>query len=237
MRACVSIVAILFLFAGMVCAQAQKQIATLSSGTATITDFKGEVHIQPAGGASTSPQKGYVLGAESVIETAKGSVVLTLEDGSQVLVRAHSRVTLKNPDAGGSFLEQWLGKILVKAQKRLQGTPSFRMGTPSAVISVRGTQFEVAVDKRHKTSVSVFEGQVEVRGVRGGAGVLLAPGFATSVIENESPEPPHELPMGAAHGGGTTTRYQRDDDWPGGRPRTGDGTSQPPVIPEDTPDE
>lgn len=226
-----SIAALLFVITALVCAHAQTQPATLSS-PATVTDFKGEVRIQVPGSSLVAPRKGLLLPPESVIETGKGSAVLTLQDGSQALVRAHTRLTVREPANGNSFLDQWLGKILLKVQKRFGGSPSFRMGTPSAVISVRGTQFEVAVSGQHKTTVSVFEGQVEVRGLLGGAPVLLGPGFGTSVMENEAPERPHELPNGGAHSsGGSTTRYQRDDDWPTGHPRTPSSPDQP--TPED----
>jgi hypothetical protein len=137
---------------------------------------------------------------DSTIETAKGSAVLNLEDGSQVLIKSNSRVVLKSPEAtNGFYLQQWLGKIIVKAQKRLGNTPSFRMGTPTAVISVRGTRFEVEVKNKSRTNVSVYEGLVEVRGVSGQP-VLLGPGFSTSVQENYPPEPPAkaELPEGGA---------------------------------------
>ena len=54
------------------------------------------------------------------------------------------------------------GKILAQVQKRFGNAPSFRMGTPTAVITVRGTRFEVEVNKKNKTVVDVYEGVVAV---------------------------------------------------------------------------
>lgn len=174
--------------------------STLPVGFATVAELKGKVSLRSPQGELIPPKQGLTLTPESTIETAKGSAVLNLEDGSQVLIKPNSRIVLKSPETStGFYLRQWLGRIIVKAQKRLGNTPSFQMGTPTAVISVRGTRFEVEVKDKSRTSVSVYEGLVEVRGVKGQP-VLLGPGFSTSVQENNPPEPPAKfgLPEGGA---------------------------------------
>ena len=164
----------------------------LPVGSATIADLKGEVEVHSQQGDVISPQRGAVLGMESKIDTAKGSVLLNLQDGSQVLVKSNSHVVLKAPNQGkGYWLELLMGKISAKVQKRLGNTPSFRMGTPTAVITVRGTRFSVDVDKKQRTSVEVFEGLVEVAGFFHGAPVMVRPGFSTGVEHDRDPEPPH----------------------------------------------
>ena len=132
------------------------------------------------------------------VETVKGSVLLELQDGSQVLIKAHSKVVLKSPNEGkGFFLELLLGRTLVKVQKRVNETPSFRMGTPSAVITVRGTRFEVEVNRKQKTYVDVFEGIVEVEGlVPGARHVLIQPGFFSGVNPDRAPEEPRDSSPG-----------------------------------------
>src|SRR5215468_12310543 len=126
----------------------------LPVGSATIADLKGDVQIHSPQGESMNAQRGTSLAAESKIDTAKGSVLLNLEDGSQVLVKSNSHVVLKAPTQDkGFWLELLLGKINAQIQKRLGNEPSFRMGTPTAVITVRGTKFSVDVNKKQKTSV------------------------------------------------------------------------------------
>jgi hypothetical protein len=67
------------------------------------------------------------------------------------------------------------------------------MGTPTAVITVRGTRFQVEVDKKQRTRVEVYEGMVEVTGMGAGMGaVMLRPGFLTNVEANREPERPRE---------------------------------------------
>jgi len=185
-----------FLFVSFACAQVpQAHRASLPVGSATIEDVKGDVVIHAPQGGVVSSQRGQTLSAETSIETHKGSLLLVLQDGSQVLVEPNSSVVLKVPDqSGGKYLQQLFGKVMAKIQKRLGVTPSFRMGTPSAVISVRGTQFEVTVSKGGKTTVDVFEGLVQVQSVGSvAAAVMLKPGFQTQVLPSSSPDTPTEI--------------------------------------------
>ncbi len=170
------------------------QPTALPTGSATVSDLKGEVEVHSPQGDAVAAQRGTVLAAESKIDTAKGSVLLNLEDGSQVLVKSNSHVVLKAPNQGkGYWFELLLGKISAKVQKRLGNAPSFRMGTPTAVITVRGTRFAVDVDKKERTHVEVYEGLVEVSGFLHGAPVMVRPGFSTGVEHNHDPEVPHGM--------------------------------------------
>lgn len=166
----------------------------LPVGSATIAEFKGEVQVHSPQGDAVTAQRGTSLPAESKIDTGKGSMLLDLQDGSQVLVKPNSHVLLKAPNQQkGYWLELLLGKINAKVQKRLGNTPSFRMGTPTAVITVRGTRFSVDVDKKSRTHVEVYEGLVEVAGFFHGAPVMVRPGYSTGVEENRDPEQPRGM--------------------------------------------
>ena len=168
---------------------------TLISGSAVVADLKGDITIHSPEGASIQPQRGTVLPAGSSIETGKGSILLGLADGSQVLVKSHTRLQLKAPEtSGGNFLQLLLGNIVAKVQKRLGMEPSFRMGTPTAVITVRGTRFLVEVDKKQKTYVDVYEGLVEVTSLSApGSPVMVRPGFTTRVGEQGVPDNPKSM--------------------------------------------
>lgn len=174
---------------------APPQQTVLPFGSAIVSEVKGTVVFSSPQGTPVIAQRGAILTAESRIETAKGSVLLELQDGAQVLVRSHSSVVLRAPNEGKGFsLELFIGEILAKVQKRLGSAPSFRMGTPSAVITVRGTRFSVEVNKKHRTYVDVFEGLVEIEGLtQGSPHILIRPGFSTRVEQNRSPEEPREM--------------------------------------------
>lgn len=169
--------------------------ATVAIGSATIAEVKGQVSLVLPDGSGPAAQRGQVLPPGTRVETQKGSALLNLQDGSQLLLKSHARVVLKSPnDDKGFFLELLLGKIVVKVQKRLSNEPPFRMGTPTAVITVRGTRFEVEVTKKNKTLVYVYEGVVEVNGFGPQSRpVLIRPGFATQVGLNREPDEPRRL--------------------------------------------
>jgi hypothetical protein len=171
------------------------QPTSLPVGSATVTEVKGEVVLRGPQGEALAAQRGLVLAAETSIETQKGNLLLELQDGSQVLVKPHSRVVLKAPNQDkGFYFELLIGKVVNKIQKRLGNTPSFRMGTPTAVVTVRGTRFEVEVTKKLRTYVVVYEGVVEVTGLFGNAPpVLVRPGFITNVDRDREPSQPHEI--------------------------------------------
>jgi hypothetical protein len=194
-RAAVMTMIVLQLAAGQIEAPQQ---TVLRIGSAVVREVKGQVVFNSPEGTPVSAQPGSILTTGNRIATAKGSVLLDLEDGSQVLIKPHGDVVLKSPNQeSGTLLELLLGKILVRVQKHLGSSPSFRMGTPSAVITVRGTRFSVEVNKKGKTYVEVFEGVVDVAGIaEGSPHVLIAPGFSTGVEPNRSPEEPRETNPG-----------------------------------------
>lgn len=191
-----SVALLVFLLAGLPAAQAPQE-TTLAAGSATLDEIKGEVTVRlPGATAATKPQLAQSLPPETVIEVGKGSALLHLEDGSQVLIKKNSRVVLKSAHEGAArYFELLLGKILAKVQKRMGNTPSFRLGTPTAVITVRGTRFEVSVNDKGKTYVEVYEGLVEVVSIGvTGPPVLLRPGFHTDVVRDHAPERPERAP-------------------------------------------
>src|SRR2546429_5641226 len=77
--------------------------------------------------------------------------------------------------------------------------------SPSAVIAVRGTQFEVEVSQRQETEVHVYEGVVEVTGRHSSTSVLVHAGSSTRVgmdTPPETPRPTAEMRSHAANGEG-----------------------------------
>jgi hypothetical protein len=127
------------------------------------------------------PRQVIITGAESFAEVA-------LPDGSKFEVFANSRVVFRdNPGNWKDLLDVLVGRIKVHVQK-LGGQPNFnRVRTPTAVISVRGTVFDVAVeDEDDTTLISVEEGQVAVEHLkRPGPTKILNPGEWIRVYKNQ----------------------------------------------------
>ena len=109
-----------------------------------------------------------------------------------MLVRPHTKLLLKQPETSGwKYFQLLIGRVRTQIQKRLGGSPAFQIGTPSAVISVRGTKFDVEVDRRGFTQVDVDEGVVELEAVTGrGEAVMITAGFSSRVGMETGPEVP-----------------------------------------------
>src|SRR5258708_14309094 len=165
---------------------------------ATRAHSKAKVSIQLPHQGFSEPARGGMLPPETTINTEDGRLLLRLADGSDILVRAHTKIVLKQPETNAwRYLQVLVGRIHNEIQKHLGGTPPLQIGTPSAVISVRGTKFDVEVDRRGNTEVDVEEGVVELDSLaRSGESVMLTAGFSSRVgMETgpESPRPTHDL--------------------------------------------
>ena len=161
-------------------------------GGATVSDWTGKVLVQPPGSSLAFPTRQQALPPGTLLDTGDGRLLLRLEDESEILVRPHTRLLLTQPGPGGwNYFELLLGRIRTHIMKRTGGAPPFQLGTPSAVIAVRGTRFDVEVNSHKTTEVDVFEGLVEVAGVGiPGASVLVRAGYSTRVGPGGAPETP-----------------------------------------------
>lgn len=122
-----------------------------------------------------------------------GTVMLELVDGSYMVVSENS--TLKIQDFWGTSLRSLVNVMLGKVRfyiQRLGGKPNpYRVTTPTALIAVRGTIFEVSVDEAQNSEVRCFEGRVAVESAGlSDREVILEQGRKTLVRPNEYPLPP-----------------------------------------------
>ena len=101
---------------------------------------------------------------QTIITGPDGFATLEVSDGSSFLVYPDSRVVFrKNAGSLRDLIDIFLGRVKIYIN-RLGGEPNpTRVFTPTAVISVRGTTFDVSVDDREVTTVFVHEGAVAVR--------------------------------------------------------------------------
>jgi hypothetical protein len=186
--------------AGMSAAQEQQTSpapTTAAIAGATIAEWKGDIRLNLPGQLPSNPLRGEQLPPGTILDTGSGRLLLRLSDGSEVIVRAHTRLQVQQPSlTDPSYLQLLLGRIRALINKRTGGAVPFELGTPSAVIAVRGTQFDVEVNARNVTEVDVVDGLVEVYGRNANGGsVLLEPGFSTRVGDSgpEQPEPTNEI--------------------------------------------
>lgn len=134
-------------------------------------------------GESISPKQLVKTGVD-------GYAVFTLADGSEFEVFPNSEVTFRdNPGNFAHLLEVWLGRVRVHIQKLSGGKPNpNRIGTPTAVISVKGTIFHVGVEDGGATTiVMVEEGLVGVsHKILPGREIPVAEGESVTVYRNQA---------------------------------------------------
>src|SRR6266850_3947296 len=179
----------------MALAQEQQPSSTPAAAAiagAPIAEWQGNIRLSLPGQLPSNPLRGEQLPPGTILDTGGGRLLLRLSDGSEVMVRAHTRLQVQQPSlTDPSYFQLLLGRIRALIYKRTGGAVPFELGTPSAVIAVRGTQFDVEVNRRNVTEVDVVDGLVEVYGknINGGS-VLLEPGFSTRVGMDSGPEQP-----------------------------------------------
>lgn len=113
------------------------------------------------------------LYAGDLLETLRDTKsMLTYADGTTMKLKERTLIEVQP-----SSIRVFRGKTWYKFTKR--GT-EFKIETPSLVAGIRGTEFEVAVTSRRKTSVSVLEGAVFTNSKARGRGALVTAGEAIS---------------------------------------------------------
>ena len=162
------------------------QLHAQSHEFATVIELEGQVSVI-RGGQMPLFQKGTpgapaaqmtVNPKEEIVTGPDGHAVFQISDGSTFEVFPNSRATFQGDWTFQDMLQLILGKIRVEIEHRT-GPNHKRISTPTAVISVRGTIFDVAVeDEDGTTYVGVEQGTVIVQH-------RLQPGNPKILNENE----------------------------------------------------
>lgn len=99
---------------------------------------------------------------DTIVTGRNGRLVIGLSDGSQAVIAPKTTVRIDQLSASPRNLFNLIkGKTRIQIEK-LGGRPNpYRVNTPTAVIAVRGTIFDLLVDD-DETEVYLHEGEVEV---------------------------------------------------------------------------
>jgi hypothetical protein len=173
---------------GAVCsAQAPLAIPSISDA-ARVTAITGQVSVLRDSQPWALNLGDDIKLGQVIITGEDGFAVFQVSDGSTFEVYANSQVVFrKTPGNLKDLLDVILGRVRVHIQK-WGGQPNFnRVFTPTAVISVRGTIFDVEVeDDEDTTLVAVEEGLVEVQHARRpGTPRLVGPGEWLRIYRNQ----------------------------------------------------
>jgi hypothetical protein len=159
-----------------------------TNAAATVVRLTGQVSVERDAHDVRALDVGSMIKPQQVIFTGPdGYAEFRVADGSTFEIFPNSRVTFRNhPGSWEDLLEMLLGRVKVHIQK-LNGQPNHnRVNTPTAIISVRGTVFDVQVDEdQNSTLVAVDEGQVQVQHrLLGGQSRVLNPGESLRVYRS-----------------------------------------------------
>jgi hypothetical protein len=212
-------------------AQAQNLVS------AKVLSIEGQVEIRRQSGDQPQIQKiafkiaDELKAGDTIVTGKSGRLALGLSDGSQAVIAPKTTVVIQDLSQSPRTLFNVIrGKTRVHIEK-LGGQPNpYRVNTPTAVIAVRGTIFDVLVDD-DETQVFLHEGQVEVTNLTSpDKSVLLFAGQMTKVFLRRLPTAPGVFKSGRNDG---TFKIRRNDRAPqdnrrvatGPRPDSGRGAT------------
>ena len=199
--------------------------------SAKVLSIQGQVEIQRQQNNQPQLQKiafkieDQLQAGDTIVTGKNGRLVLGLSDGSQAVIAAKTTVVIKDLSQSPRTLFNVIrGKTRVHIEK-LGGQPNpYRVNTPTAVIAVRGTIFDVLVDDK-ETQVFLHEGQVAVTNLNlPDQPVLLSAGQATKIFMQRPPNQPDSFKAGRNDG---TFKPARNDGGPQDNRRVADGGGRP----------
>jgi len=163
-----------------------------------VTFVQGDAHAQPGGqGAWVSLNPGDLVSQKSNLKTGTESALeITFEDGSSFFLRSDTQMGILTAQKVLSShlmrdLYLGMGRVLTTVREATGAASRFKIHTPSAIASVRGTEFRVAVDDSQKTYAEVMKSMITVDAAN--KSVDLAKGEGTMVEKGAPPLPPRKL--------------------------------------------
>ena len=147
-------------------------LAVAAQAVPTVSTLSGSVFVMKAGTRVWQPVgAGYVLAAGDQVRTVAGaSATITFDDGSRINLGSNGSFTLQESTSGGTALKLSIGSLRVCVNKAL--SRRFDVRTPTAVCSVRGTEFSVDVNAQGHTNIQMFSGMLAVADHRGNETVI-----------------------------------------------------------------
>jgi len=144
-------------------------ITSLSfSSTIVVVKVSGKAFVRNIADQQwTKCYPGQTLDENYIIKTdEKSKVELLLFDGTKIIVSEKTEIILSKVTPQEKVIQQKTGKARFKVSKLQEGA-KFETITPTAIMSVRGTEFSVFVKEDLSTEVKVFEGIVNVKTLAG----------------------------------------------------------------------
>jgi hypothetical protein len=163
-----------------------------------VTFVMGDAKAQMGGRGDWVPLRlGDAVLQKSNLKTGESSALeITFADGSLFFLKSDTEIGIMKAEQALTshlFRDLYLGigRVISRIKEATGVASRFKVHTPSAIASVRGTEFRVAVDGTQATLTEVMERQVIVEAAK--KSVELAQGEGTVVNKGEPPIPPRKL--------------------------------------------
>ena len=156
----IAVLVLLSLLAGSV-------LPVAAGGEATLSFFIGVVQAKSGEGEWQQAMFGQKLKGGDQIKTAEESrAELTLGNGSVVRIgekTVYTLLELSSSDDGSTVKSQLsMGKVWSNVKKMTKKKSEFKIRTPTAIAAIRGTIYDMEIDKDTSATVKVYDGEVEV---------------------------------------------------------------------------
>jgi len=162
--------------------------AEVQIGSVFQPEYKGAIGQLPAGGEHELVFSEPIYVEETVLTDSQASTALEFLDSTQLRVGRNSRVKLDkfiyDPGTGnGAALLNFGVGAFRYVSGSLGKNQKMQLATPTAVLSIRGTELVIAVAADGTTQVAVLDGEIEVTPCGGEAAVAKVGETATVTSE------------------------------------------------------
>ena len=141
----------------------------------SVNRLSGDAFLTTSAGQQTALSEGAILNPGYNIRTGPNGRALLVRGQDSILIASNSIIGIPTHAIEGmsTTIDQWAGSIVLAVGKR--NYPHFVVETPYLAAVVRGTRFQVTVNK-DAARVKVLRGQVEVADFKSGEYALVLPG-------------------------------------------------------------
>ncbi len=145
----------------------------------SVNRLSGDASLTTSAGQQATLREGAILSRGDNIRTSPNGRVLLMRGQESILIAPNSIVGIATHATEGmsTTINQWAGSIVLAVEKR--NHPHFEVDTPYLAAVVRGTRFQVTVNKE-AASVKVLRGQVEVTDFKSSEHALVLSGQAAA---------------------------------------------------------
>lgn len=166
-----------FIFQLFVLPAHAQEVVEVREQKVKITSVKGDVRLQPAGQAEREATAGDVLcEGDELFAGFDSRAVVVSDKNTSITVQSNTQIRIATIAERRFNIRLEKGEVHAVVKITGPTRPDVRIITPTATASVRGTEFDVRVNKNKVTEIMVTKGMVAVKQNNGKKEVLVGAG-------------------------------------------------------------